>query len=79
MTVIQNLNNQEKYMYPTTNINKETPTGFEQYQAIPKGFKIAEDQTPVPIHYTPIGHQVELVLWEAHSKDPLNTLEETND
>lgn len=79
MIVIEHLQTGERFSYPATNTNKETPTGFIQFQEIPRGFKISDDQTPTPLHYTPDGSTVEVVKWESNSKDPINTMEVNND
>ena len=68
----------ERFMFPHHNVNKETPEGFIQFQVVPIGFSIAEDQTPVPIHYISDGN-IQLVKWEANSKGPLNTMNKWRD
>lgn len=74
MIVIQHDLTGEKFMFPEHNVNKETYEGFIQFQVIPKGFSIANDQTPVPLTYLH-DSATELVRWEANSKDPVNTME----
>lgn len=82
MIVIEHQTTKERFRYPTTNVNKETPTGFIQYQAVPKGFKIALDQDNLPDEYFVHAVEVELQQYvettnhEATSKDPLNTRKE---
>jgi hypothetical protein len=74
MIVIQHDLTGERFMFPSHNVNKETPTGFIQFQVVPKGFSLAQDQTPVPIHYLNDSSDTYLTRWEANSKDPLKTM-----
>lgn len=68
MIVIQHKLTNEKFMFPSHNVNKETPEGFLQFQVVPEGFTLSSDQTPVPTHY------YEHVRYEANSKDPINQI-----
>jgi hypothetical protein len=82
MIVIRNRLTGERFSFPSYNVNAETPTGFIQYQLIPKGFMIDPDQINIPdplqVHAVDMEmHQyVETTNYEAHSKDPLNTRKE---
>ena len=73
MIVIEHLLTKEKFMFPSSNTNMETPTGFIQVQDVPRGFRLSPDQTPVPIHYYQTQQpESPIVRWEAESKDPLD-------
>lgn len=47
MVVIEHETTGERFNYPSVPINKETAEGFTQTYYVPKGYKLAEDQTPV--------------------------------
>jgi hypothetical protein len=68
--VIEHLLTNEKYMFPYQPIT-DKPTGASDIY-VPKGYRLAVDQTPVPIIFP----TTQTVNWAAEPKDPIKTIEE---
>lgn len=73
--VIEHLTTGEKYMFPfqpITDMPGYIGDPLSQAPYVPQGYKLAADQTPVPlVHPT-----YSTVNWAAEPKDPIKTIEE---
>lgn len=71
--VIEHIATGEKYMFPYQPLSgTETGDPLSQDPYVPKEYRLAVDQTPVPL----IHPDYQTVNWAAEPKDPIKTIEE---